>query len=272
MSGPTWKMPAPSSPMAPTSRSTSDHSAIRLATGVSSGVTCVVERELEKPIAPARIASRTAAVERREVVLGGRLGERALAHDVHAQGGMADIGAVVDGLGEAVDGGEVLGEGLPRPVDAGEHRLGRDVLDRGQAAGEPLALLGPARRQREAAVAHDHGGDPVPAGAAADRVPRHLGVHVGVAVDEARGDDQAVGVDHPLGPRPDPPDLDDAPVLRPPRRPRSVPRRSRRRSYRCESRDRDPWCPSSAWYGRYGTITRSVVTTRGLYQQPCRTG
>jgi len=50
--------------MAPTSRSTSDHSAIRLATGVLSGVTWVVERELEKPIAPARIASLTAAVMR----------------------------------------------------------------------------------------------------------------------------------------------------------------------------------------------------------------
>ena len=25
-------------------------------------------------------------------------------------------------------------------------------------------------------------------------------------------------------------------------------------------------------YCRYGTITRFVVTTRGLYQQPCRTG
>ena len=64
MSGPTWKMPAPSSPMTPTSRSTSDQSAMRLGTGVSSGVTWVVERELEKPIAPARIASRTAAAMR----------------------------------------------------------------------------------------------------------------------------------------------------------------------------------------------------------------
>ena len=50
--------------MAPTRRSSSDQSAMRLATGVSSGVTCVVARELENPMAPARIASRTAAVMR----------------------------------------------------------------------------------------------------------------------------------------------------------------------------------------------------------------
>jgi hypothetical protein len=64
MSGPIWKMPVPSSAIAPTSRSSSDQSAIRLATGVSSGVTCVVARELENPRAPARIASCTAAAMR----------------------------------------------------------------------------------------------------------------------------------------------------------------------------------------------------------------
>ena len=51
--------------MTPTRRSTSVQSAMRLGTGVLSGVTCVVERELEKPIAPARIASSTAASMRR---------------------------------------------------------------------------------------------------------------------------------------------------------------------------------------------------------------
>ena len=50
--------------MAPTRRSTSDQAAIRLATGVSSGVTCVVARELENPMAPTRIASCTAAAIR----------------------------------------------------------------------------------------------------------------------------------------------------------------------------------------------------------------
>ena len=47
--------------MAPTRRSISAQSAMRLATGVWSGVMWVVARELEKPIAPARIASLTIA-------------------------------------------------------------------------------------------------------------------------------------------------------------------------------------------------------------------
>ena len=64
MSGPIWKTPAFRSARAPTRRSSSDHSAIRLATGVSSGVTWVVARELEKPMAPARTASFTAATMR----------------------------------------------------------------------------------------------------------------------------------------------------------------------------------------------------------------
>ena len=93
------------------------------------------------------------------------------------------------------------------------HRLGRDVLDRGQAAREPLAVLGLAGRQREAAVAHHHGGDAVPARAAAERVPGDLRVHVGVAVDEAGRDDQPLGVDLALGRLADAADLDDPAVL-----------------------------------------------------------
>src|SRR5262249_58124177 len=70
--------------------------------------------------------------------------------------------------------------------------------------------LGQARGQREAAVAHDHGRHAVPAGAAPQGVPGDLGVHVSVAVDEAGRDDEAVGVDHPLGRRAQAPHLDDA--------------------------------------------------------------
>ena len=76
---------------------------------------------------------------------------------------MADIHAVIERLRQAFDGGEVLGKGFPIPVDAGQHRLGRNVLDRREAAGEPLAVRGFARRQREAAIAHHDRGDAVPA-------------------------------------------------------------------------------------------------------------
>ena len=146
------------------------------------------------------------------VVLGRGLGQSALAHDVHAQRRMADIHAVVDRLGQALDRGEILREGLPAPVDAGGHRLGRDVLDRRQAAGVPVAVLGHAGRQREAAIAHHHRRNAVPARAAAQRIPGDLRVHMGMAVDEARRHDQAVGVDGAVGGRRDAADLDDAAV------------------------------------------------------------
>jgi hypothetical protein len=112
---------------------------------------------------------------------------------------MADVGAVIDRLGQAVDRRQVLGKALPRPVDAGQHRLGRDVLDGGQAAGEPFTRLRLARRQGEATIAHDDAGDTMPAGAAPDPIPRHLSVHVRVAIDEARRDDQALGIEGALG-------------------------------------------------------------------------
>ena len=54
---------------------------------------------------------------------------------------------------------------------------------------------GAAGREADAAVAHDHGRDAVPGRRGEVRVPGRLPVVVGVDVDEARGDEQAVGVD-----------------------------------------------------------------------------
>ena len=143
------------------------------------------------------------ALHHREVRGGGRLRERALAHGVGAQRRVADIARVVDALRPASDGVEVLRVRLPRPLDAGLHRLGGDVLGALEVAHDQVPLVGPAGRQREAAVAHDDAGHPVPARARAERIPRHLRVHVGVAVDEARGDDPMARVDLLASPRVD---------------------------------------------------------------------
>src|SRR5436309_91087 len=63
--------------------------------------------------------------------------------------------------------------------------------------------------RREAAIAHLDAGAPMPARAAAERVPGDLRVPMGVAVDKARRDDQPVGIDDPLRRRMDAADLDD---------------------------------------------------------------
>ncbi len=215
MSGPIWKIPASTAAIAPTSRSISSQSAMRLATGEPSGVTWVVAREVDRPIRAGAHGLLDRLGHPAQIVLIGALFEPAPAHRIHAQRRMADIHAVIDGLRQALDGRQIFGEGLPGPVDPGHHRLGRDILDRGQATGEPFAVLGLAGRQRKAAIAHHDAGDAMPARAAAERVPGDLRVHMGVAVDKPRGDDQPVGVDRALGGRADAPDLDDAPASRP---------------------------------------------------------
>jgi hypothetical protein len=148
-----------------------------------------------------------------QIVLAGPPVERAPAHRVHPQCGVPDIHAVIDRLGQALDIRQILGEGLPVPIDPGQHSLGWNVLYRGQAARKPLLVSRLARRQRKAAIAHHDASDAVPAGAAAERVPGDLRIHVGVAVDETGGNDQPVRIDRLLGGGADTADLDNPPAL-----------------------------------------------------------
>src|SRR6185436_9192973 len=64
--------------------------------------------------------------------------------------------------------------------------------------------------QGEAAIAHHHAGDTVPARRGAEGIPEDLRVHVGVPIDEAGRDDLPLGVDHFVGAVPDAPDRRDA--------------------------------------------------------------
>ena len=115
------------------------------------------------------------------------------------------------------------------------HGVGRDVLGPLEVAHDEVALVGPGRGEREAAVAHDHAGHAVPARAGAERVPQHLGVHVGVAVDEAGRDDVALGVDLVGAPLADAADGGDAARGARRHRPGSGAAPSRRRRRRCGS-------------------------------------
>ena len=107
----------------------------------------------------------------REIIGVGFLGKGPFAHGPGAQGRVADVAGVVDALGRAVDEVQVLGKRLPRPVDARGHGLGRDVLGPLEVADDQLMCVGADGREREAAVAHDHGGDAMEARALAQRVP-----------------------------------------------------------------------------------------------------
>src|SRR5437867_4442984 len=75
-------------------------------------------------------------------------------------------------------------------------RSGVSWLGALEVAHDELLVLVRARSEREAAVAHHDAGDAVPARARPERIPEDLGVHVRVAVDEARGHHAALGVEH----------------------------------------------------------------------------
>ena len=83
----------------------------------------------------------------------------------------------------------------PKRPPVPRHALGergeRHALDPGQHAHEVVAVLGPERRDREAAVAADHGRHAVQRRRRQRRVPEHLRVVVRVDVDEAGRDDLA---------------------------------------------------------------------------------
>ncbi len=87
----------------------------------------------------------------------------------------------------------------PKRAPVPRHAFGecgeRHAFDAGQHPHQVVAVLGSERRDREAAVAADHGRDAVQRRRRQRRVPEHLGVVVRVDVDESGRDDLAVGVD-----------------------------------------------------------------------------
>ena len=122
---------------------------------------------------------------------------RSLAHDVEAHGTVADHAGDVDAGLQAFDGVEIAAVVFPVPRQAGEDGVLRNVLHRFHHAGEEFLVRRLAGRKGDAAVAHEHGGDAVPAHRRQRRIPANLGVEVGVQVDEAGGDGHALGVDLP---------------------------------------------------------------------------
>ena len=108
---------------------------------------------------------------------------------------------------------QIVGIALPVPGQAiGQHREG-DVLDAFHQLDQPVAICRLAGCEADAAIAHHHGGDPVPGRGLHACVPRRLAVIVGVDIDKARRDDLAARVDLLGAGGRDPPDARDPPIL-----------------------------------------------------------
>jgi hypothetical protein len=108
---------------------------------------------------------------------------------------MSHKDARVDPQPLPLDARQVLREGGPLPVEAALQHLDIDALDAGEHAGQEVAVGGPAGGQRIAAVPGQDRRDAVPGRAGQEAAPQHLGVVVGVDIDEAWGDDGPLGVD-----------------------------------------------------------------------------
>ena len=92
----------------------------------------------------------------------------------------------------------------PQVMPSLERRPG-DVLDSLHHLDQRLVPVRAHGSEPHSAVPHHRGGHAMPTGRGQVRVPGGLAVVVGVDVDEARGDHQAVGVDLAVD-RPESPD------------------------------------------------------------------
>ena len=123
---------------------------------------------------------------------------RVVAHHPAPHRAVADVAAGVDAELPLVAIPEVA-EAPAREAEALLERRLRHAFDAAQHPGEPRHVLGLRGREREAAVAREHGGDAVPRRRRGDGVPVELDVVVRVRVDEARRHERAVGVDRARG-------------------------------------------------------------------------
>jgi hypothetical protein len=131
-----------------------------------------------------------------DVGVGGRLVRRtAVAHDVGAQRAVRNGRADVEHSRQLLEHVEVLGVGLPAPLDALGERAAGDVLYALHQLDEPLVTVGRCGSKAHTTVAHQRGGDAVPSRRGDEWVPRDLRVVVSVHIDPARSEQQTVGLD-----------------------------------------------------------------------------
>ena len=121
-------------------------------TGSPSMARCPSVRDVEKPSAPASIASLHQSAHRRDVLGRGRLvAGAALAHRVGANRAVGHLAAHVDRRSSCLPiDVEVLGVGLPAPGDALGERGAGDVLDALHQLDQPVLVTraAPARSRR----------------------------------------------------------------------------------------------------------------------------
>ena len=121
-----------------------------------------------------------------------------VAHDEETECRVAEVGGEVQAEAVPLDRGEVLGEGGEVPGDAGPRAETSISSTFSRVWAIKSRCSGSGGRDGEAAVARHHGGDTVEARRGETRVPEHLGVVVGVDVNEPGCDNVTLRIEHPL--------------------------------------------------------------------------
>ena len=103
----------------------------------------------------------------------------------------------IDRPRHAVEGVEKIGKALPIPFEALGQNRARYVLDPLHQIDQGGAMVGPHRRETDAAIAEQDRCHPVPGGRSQDRVPGRLAIVMGVDIDPARRHQHPIGVDDP---------------------------------------------------------------------------
>ena len=123
----------------------------------------------------------------------------ALAHHISAHGAMRNLCRDIQRARHFIQRVQIFGEGFPLPVNAFSQRRARNILNPFHQINEPIMLVGFGRCEADAAIAHNGGGDTVPARRAEIGVPGHLPVIMGVNINPAGGDQITFGINFSLG-------------------------------------------------------------------------
>jgi hypothetical protein len=151
------------------------------------------------------------ALHGRDVVSGcGFAADGALAHHIEADRVVGGEEADVHRPRLVGDGVDIVGEAFPPPVDAFVQRGAGDVFHALHQRDQRVPVCRAARRETDAAVAHDGGGHAMAGRGLHVLVPADLAVVVGVDVEEAGGDERTVCIDGPAGRSGDAADFGDA--------------------------------------------------------------
>ena len=157
-------------------------------------------REVEKPSAPARMASAVSAriSATSSAVASSSFAARSPMTNTRKRA-VRQLSAEIHVARPRLQRVEILAEGFPRPVQPLVERGAGNVLDAFHQFDQALAILDLHRREADAAIAHHRRGDAVPARGLQMRIPGRLAIIVRMDVDEARRDQQALGVDLLVG-------------------------------------------------------------------------